>query len=199
MRTVTLPLPMFGFIVATRAALGAGLGLLLADRLPPQRRRTLGLALVGVGAATTIPAVRSLSRSIRSSLRRTRPRRSIARDSWVAELDSFSRQHEGWLVSLTQQMPDGRMAVEAHDLPLQGVSRASRESNDIAVTIGDAQRHLTHTVHEAIALCFELTSDRAEHALIIDAKDGSTTYVEFRAPRRVEEVDGLPDAYPMAF
>ena len=65
MSTVTLPLPVFGFVIATRAALGAGLGLLFGERLSPQQRRGLGLALVTVGVATTIPAARFLSRGIR--------------------------------------------------------------------------------------------------------------------------------------
>lgn len=65
MRTVTLPLPMFGFVVATRAALGVGLGLLIGDRLSSEQRRRVGTALLAFGAATTIPAVRLLSRRIR--------------------------------------------------------------------------------------------------------------------------------------
>ena len=44
------------FVVGTRAALGFGAGLLLADRIPQPRRRAMGLALVAIGAATTIPA-----------------------------------------------------------------------------------------------------------------------------------------------
>jgi len=56
----TLSPPLFGFIVATRAALGFGLGLLLADRIAPERRRAVALTFIGIGAATTIPAVRSL-------------------------------------------------------------------------------------------------------------------------------------------
>lgn len=67
MRTVTLPLPMLGFVIATRAALGVGLGLLLSAHLSPDRRRTLGIALVSVGAATTIPAARLLSQRLSSS------------------------------------------------------------------------------------------------------------------------------------
>jgi hypothetical protein len=46
----------FGFVVATRALLGAGIGLLLADRLRRRRRRQIGSALVAVGLLTTIPA-----------------------------------------------------------------------------------------------------------------------------------------------
>ena len=57
MRTVTLALPQFGFIVATRAAIGAGLGLLLGSRLAPARRRTVGIGLIAIGAAATVPAV----------------------------------------------------------------------------------------------------------------------------------------------
>ena len=121
--------------------------------------------------------------------------RRIARDSWPAELDSFSRQHEGWLVSVTTRLPDGRLAVDARNLPLQGVSAVSRESNDIAITVGDLDHHLTHDVHDAISLRIDLTADNAERALVIDAKDGSTTSIEFRSPIRVEEVDGLPASH----
>jgi hypothetical protein len=47
---------LFGFVIGTRAALAFGLGLLLADRIPQDRRRSVGLTLLAIGAATTIPA-----------------------------------------------------------------------------------------------------------------------------------------------
>jgi hypothetical protein len=62
---VTLPLPVLMGIVATRAMLGVGIGLLLADKLGA-RRRPLGAALVTVGAITTIPAVMALMQARRS-------------------------------------------------------------------------------------------------------------------------------------
>jgi hypothetical protein len=64
-KTLVLNLPTFGFAVATRAALGAGLGLLLSEKLSPQQRRRVGLALVAIGAATTIPVVRAVLRGAR--------------------------------------------------------------------------------------------------------------------------------------
>ena len=67
MRKVLLTLPTFGMAVATRAALGAGLGLLLAERLGPQRRRNIGAALVAVGILTTIPVARAVLRSMQRS------------------------------------------------------------------------------------------------------------------------------------
>jgi hypothetical protein len=52
--------PLLGFVVGTRAALAFGFGLLLADRIPASRRRVVGLTLVAIGAATTIPAAVSV-------------------------------------------------------------------------------------------------------------------------------------------
>jgi hypothetical protein len=63
MRTLALNLPTFGFVVATRAMLGVGIGLLLSERLPAERRRALGLTLVGIGAATTVPAIAAILRA----------------------------------------------------------------------------------------------------------------------------------------
>jgi hypothetical protein len=51
-----------GFVVVTRAALAFGAGLLLAGKIPKARRRAIGQTLVGIGAATTIPAAWSVFR-----------------------------------------------------------------------------------------------------------------------------------------
>jgi hypothetical protein len=59
---VTLPLPLLFGIVATRAALGMGIGLLIADKLK-DKRRPVGVALVAIGAITTIPAAFALLRA----------------------------------------------------------------------------------------------------------------------------------------
>ena len=57
MKTVVLNLPTFGFVVATRAMLGAGIGLLLSERLSAEQRRAVALTLIGVGVITTVPAL----------------------------------------------------------------------------------------------------------------------------------------------
>jgi hypothetical protein len=60
MKSVLLNLPTFGFIVSTRAALALGVGLLVSGKIPPERRRMVGTALVALGAATTLPALLAL-------------------------------------------------------------------------------------------------------------------------------------------
>ena len=55
MRGTRVTFPELALIAGTRALLGAGLGLLLADRLPETQRKAVGWTLLLVGAVTTIP------------------------------------------------------------------------------------------------------------------------------------------------
>jgi hypothetical protein len=80
MNNLVLNFPTFGFVVATRALLGVGIGLLLADRIPAERRRALGATLVAIGAATTIPAAIAVTRARSRS----------------AESDEIPAQTAGW-------------------------------------------------------------------------------------------------------
>jgi len=50
-------IPEIVLIAGTRAALGAGLGLLIAGRLSSDVRKSAGWALLAVGALSTIPLV----------------------------------------------------------------------------------------------------------------------------------------------
>ena len=56
-KRVDIALPEFAFVVATRAALGAGIGLLASTRLPKRSRKRLGASLLTFGVLTTIPAL----------------------------------------------------------------------------------------------------------------------------------------------
>lgn len=55
MKTVRLTLPEIALLAGTRAALGAGVGLLLGERLKPEQRQAVGWTLLLVGLLTTIP------------------------------------------------------------------------------------------------------------------------------------------------
>jgi hypothetical protein len=57
LRETTLKLPEIMLIAGTRIALGMGVGFLLADKLNENQRKGAGLALLAVGALTTIPLV----------------------------------------------------------------------------------------------------------------------------------------------
>ena len=51
-----LRFPELAMVVGTRAMLGAGVALLLADKVSGSARKTIGWALFGIGVLTTVPA-----------------------------------------------------------------------------------------------------------------------------------------------
>ena len=64
MKKAELTLPEIGVIAGTRGLLGAGVGLLLADKLNDDQRRAIGWTLLIIGAVSTIPlAMNVLSKS----------------------------------------------------------------------------------------------------------------------------------------
>jgi len=64
MRELQLTVPELAMIAGTRAILGAGLGLLLADRLPEGQRKAVGWTLFLVGVVITVPlALEALGKS----------------------------------------------------------------------------------------------------------------------------------------
>jgi hypothetical protein len=74
MKTLVLDVPEFGFIVGTRAALAAGIGLVVGQALPAARRRAVGRALIAVGVLSTIPAAMTIARGLRRWRRGERER-----------------------------------------------------------------------------------------------------------------------------
>lgn len=54
-KTNRIPIPTLAALAATRGMIGAGLGLLLAKKVPEPQRRMLGWTLFGIGAASTVP------------------------------------------------------------------------------------------------------------------------------------------------
>jgi hypothetical protein len=55
MKTVTMPVPEMAAIAATRGLLGAGIGMVMANRIRPSKRLKIGWPLLLIGAITTIP------------------------------------------------------------------------------------------------------------------------------------------------
>ncbi len=55
MRETKITVPELALVAGTRVALGAGVGLLLADCLTPDQRRAVGWTLFLVGVLSTIP------------------------------------------------------------------------------------------------------------------------------------------------
>ena len=105
--------------------------------------------------------------------------RSIPRDHWRDELDSFSREHQGWRANVRVSDSGGELRNEARDLPLVGVSCDAPGSDRIAVLAGDREDdHLTHEIVNAVSI--DLERDGGAERLSIRAADGSQTDIEFK-------------------
>jgi hypothetical protein len=57
MKKHIVTMPQIGLVAVTRAMLGAGVALLLSERLSGDDRRAIGWTLFAVGALTTVPLI----------------------------------------------------------------------------------------------------------------------------------------------
>ncbi|HKW67807.1 MAG TPA: DUF5335 family protein [Terriglobales bacterium] len=119
--------------------------------------------------------------------------REIPRGEWLSFLDGFSRQHEGWLVTLEIPEVQGRSGVEAENLKLVGITPEHSEGRDrISIALGKApDDHLTHFVSDPVRV-LTLEGTNGEHAgLQIEAADGSRTAVRFHGPAKPEALNDV--------
>ena len=118
----------------------------------------------------------------------------IPREQWSNFLDTFSRQHEGWLTTLEIFGSEVGAQEEAHELPLEGVS-VSFEGNElesISINLGKAREdHVSHTIKKPAHVWLEQTAEGANAALEIESADQSKTLLRFRSPVPAEFVDGV--------
>ena len=122
------------------------------------------------------------------------PSRDIPREEWMTFLDSFSRQHEGWLVNV-EVVTDGLGAHrEIREKSLIGVSAdlKSHGTDTISIIAGDrSDDHVNHIINRPTRVALEETEEGAHKGLRIEAADGETTLLQFRSPALPETVDGV--------
>jgi len=118
----------------------------------------------------------------------------IPRDEWTTFLEKYSRQHEGWLATLEVFSPDIGAQEEARDLPLEGITAASKDADPrtISISLGDSpEDHVTHTITNPSRLWLEQTAEGANAALEIESAGDVKTLLRFRSPLPAEMVDGV--------
>lgn len=122
--------------------------------------------------------------------------KEIPRDEWTTFLLAFSKRHEGWLATLEILSADIGAQQEAHDLPLEGLSFISIDSEPetIVISLGKAAAdHVTHVVNKPTRVWLEQT-EGANAALEIESADDVKTLLRFRSALPADMVDGVvPD------
>ncbi len=97
-KELVLKLPSFAFVVATRAALAGGVGLLVSGKLTESQRRAIGGALIGVGLVSTVPAVLSIVHGLRRA-GRDELQPGVRRDERLSGATRFPRSADDEFVS----------------------------------------------------------------------------------------------------
>jgi hypothetical protein len=104
--------------------------------------------------------------------------KEIERNDWGRFFESFTMQHDHWLVSV-----DG----EKESMPLEGIT-----ARDELITItlgGDISHHRRITIAGKKVTVEQ--QDGVEQGVAIESRDGHTTRLAFRSPMPPELVDGI--------
>ena len=120
--------------------------------------------------------------------------KEILKSEWPEFFDSFSRQHEGWLVTLEILGSDIGAQVEERELAFEGIVDEWDEvhGNQIVIMMGNRpDDHITHAISRPTQVSLEETEEGADAALAIKSADGVTALVRFRSPMLPEMVDGV--------
>lgn len=119
-------------------------------------------------------------------------RKEIPNTDWSNFLESFTMQHDSWLVNV-DTVRNGRTTVEAENLPLEGVTPriGTEEPRRVIVTVGGStETHQRIVVPEPESI-YVRSDDGVETGLEIESGDGSLTRVRFVSPASPETVDGI--------
>jgi hypothetical protein len=124
--------------------------------------------------------------------------RLIPREEWPRFLDSFNRQHEGWLVTVEVFGPDVPLQTKTRESPFEAVMLEPDESKGDQILIlvcGVTGKELAHTVNIPVSLLFHEKDEGAPQGLDIDSEDGKTTVLRFSSLARPEMLDAVhPEA-----
>jgi hypothetical protein len=116
----------------------------------------------------------------------------IPRKEWVSFFKSFSRQHEGWRVTLEAIDYDTGALIEAREMALEGVSAELDGDGRIEIMVGErADEHVTHIIERPVEVRLEETDEGAHHALDIESETGSRTLLVFGSAMLHEMMDGV--------
>jgi hypothetical protein len=96
--------------------------------------------------------------------------KEIDRKDWAAFFETFTLQHDHWLVSV-----DG----ERDTLPLEGI--LSREDGRIVIHLGGDIRHHRVITIDGARVSVEVV-DGVDRAVAIESSDGHTTRLAFQSP-----------------
>ena len=119
--------------------------------------------------------------------------KEIPKTEWPKFFDNFSRQHEGWLVTLEILGAELGAQVQGRELAFEGIVDEWDEiqGNQIVIMVGEKpEAHITHSITRPTQVNVE-ENEGVRVVLAIKSADGVMALMRFRSPMLPEIVDGL--------
>jgi hypothetical protein len=120
--------------------------------------------------------------------------RDIPREQWIRFFDDFSKNHEGWIVSLEVLGADIGDQEEANNLPLVGISAdvKARENRVEIIVGGRPDVDLTRFIERPKHVWVKEPRLPGDEAMEIESEDGIKTILNFHRIRPEETERQLP-------
>jgi hypothetical protein len=111
--------------------------------------------------------------------------REIPRDEWREFLDNFSREHEGWEVTVEVLAGTEGDQVLTSGSPLLGISYSGEQGSNESVSViagEDASDNINHTISTPSHIRVAQSDFGEPQGLQIESQTEPTTIVTFRSP-----------------
>ena len=120
--------------------------------------------------------------------------KEIPREQWVRFFNDFSKQHEGWVVTLEVFGYDIGDQEEATRLPFVGISANLKDGeNRIDIIVGDRlDAHVTRGIETPKHVWLKEPDEVAHETIAVETDDGRTTLLRFEHVPLVETERQLP-------
>ena len=120
--------------------------------------------------------------------------REIPREQWIKFFDDFSKNHEGWIVTLEVLGPDIGDQEEADRLPLVGVSAdVKAHENRIEIIVGGRPDvDVTHFIERPKHIWVKEPRMSGDEVIEVESEDGIKTLLNFHHVRPEETERQLP-------
>ena len=107
--------------------------------------------------------------------------REISPEEWIRFFEKFSKEHQGWIVTLEVIGPDIGDQEESTRLPLVGICAdvKDRESYIEIIVGGRPEARLTHIVHAPKRVWFKQPEEPGDEAIEVESEDGRMNLVRF--------------------
>lgn len=105
----------------------------------------------------------------------------IPRDQWLQALDQFSKEHQGWLITVELVGMDVGDQISVANLPLVGLAADVKDGeNRVAIMAGDKpEAHVTHFIESPKRVWIEKSDDPRYDVIAVEDREGHKFIVEF--------------------